>query len=108
MLFLSRSTMIDFAYAGVVLLHLLLVPGCSFLVHGARIWSQELHPHNTELNQSLLTMGCLTLLVPAAYFAALNRGAGSGIETVGSIVNDTTRGQFLKMSRGLAVILLIV
>lgn len=93
---------------GVVLLHLLLIPGCSFLVHGARIWSQDLHPHNTELNQSLLTMGCLTLLVPAAYFAALDRGVGSNIGTADGIVNDITRGKFLKMSRGLAVILLIV
>jgi Ca2+:H+ antiporter len=53
-------------------------------------------------------MGCLTLLVPAAYFAALDRGVGSNIGTADSIVNDITRGKFLKMSRGLAVILLIV
>lgn len=98
----------DLTCTGVVLLHLLLVPGCSFLVHGARIWSQDLHPHNTELNQSLLTLGCLTLLVPAAFFAALDRGVGSELGTAGSIVNDTTRGQFLRISRGLAVLLLIV
>jgi len=93
---------------GVVLLHLLLVPGCSFLVHGARIWSQDLHPHNTELNQSLLVMGSLTLLVPAAYFAALDRGIGAGIGTAESIVDDTTRGHFLRISRGIAFILLVV
>lgn len=96
------------SYTGVVLLHLLLVPGCSFLVHGARIWSQDLHPHNTELNQSLLVLGSVTLLVPAAFFAALDRGVGAEIGTAESIVNDTTRGHFLRISRGLAVMLLVV
>ena len=104
----GTHNLIDLARTGVVLLHLLLVPGCSFLVHGARIWSQDLHPHNTELNQSLLVMGSLTLLVPAAYFAALDRGVGAGIGTAGSIVDDTTRGHFLRISRGIAFILLLV
>lgn len=75
----------------------------SFLTHGARIWEQDLHPHNTELNQSLLTIGCMTLIVPAAFFAALDRGGDTA-----NIVNDTMRGEFLKMSRGLAIILLVV
>ncbi|KZP13047.1 hypothetical protein FIBSPDRAFT_835491 [Athelia psychrophila] len=92
---------------GVILLHLLLVPGFSFLVGGARIWSQDLHPHNTELNHSLLTLGCMTLIVPTAYFAALDRG-GAAPGSAESIVNDTTRGQLLVMSRGISVILLIV
>jgi len=80
----------------------------SFLTHGARIWEQDLHPHNTELNQSLLTIGCMTLIVPAAFFAALDRGTGAELGTTGSIVTDSLRGEFLKMSRGLAVILLVV
>lgn len=91
-----------------MLLHLLLVPGMSFLTHGARIWEQELHPHNTELNQSLLTLGAMTLIVPAAFFAALDRGVGAEIGGAESIINDTVRGHFLKMSRGLAIILLVV
>lgn len=50
----------------------------------------------------------MALLVPAAFFAALDRGSGAGIGTAESIVNDTMRGQFLKMSRGIAVVLLVV
>jgi len=42
---------------GVVLLHLLLVPGTAFLTGGARIWEQKLHPHRTQLNLTLLTVG---------------------------------------------------
>lgn len=53
----------------------------------------------------------MALLVPAAYFAALDRGVASTITTntaAGSVVNDAMRGDLLKMSRGLAVILLLV
>jgi Ca2+:H+ antiporter len=53
----------------------------------------------------------MALLVPAAYFAALDRGTASIISTSassGSIINDAVRGDFLKMSRGLAIILLLV
>jgi Ca2+:H+ antiporter len=45
---------------GVVLLHLLLVPGTAFLTGGARIWEQHLKPHPTQLNHSLLTLGLVT------------------------------------------------
>jgi Ca2+:H+ antiporter len=43
--------------AGVVLLHLLLVPGMAFLTGGARILEQNLHAHQTQLNLSLLSIG---------------------------------------------------
>jgi Ca2+:H+ antiporter len=42
---------------GVVILHLLLVPGTAFIVGGARVMHQDLHPHLTEINHSLLVMG---------------------------------------------------
>ena len=44
-------------YAGVVILHLLLVPGTAFVTGGVRIIQQDLHPHLTQLNHSLLTIG---------------------------------------------------
>ena len=46
---------------GVVLLHLLLVPGTAFLVGGARVWEQKLHPHRSQLNLTLLTVGSVAL-----------------------------------------------
>ena len=45
---------------GVVILHLLLVPGVSFLAGGARVLEQELHSHHTQLNHSLLTIGLVS------------------------------------------------
>ncbi|KAH9895936.1 hypothetical protein C8Q73DRAFT_643814 [Cubamyces lactineus] len=97
---------------GVVILHLLLIPGTAFLVGGYNIRQQTLHPHHSELNHSLLMIGVLATLLPTAFFAALDRGVSvataGAAETVSAVVNDTTRGQILKMSRGMAVMLLVV
>jgi hypothetical protein len=49
--------MLQSTITGVVILHLLLIPGFAFLTGGARIWEQNLRPHATQLNHSLLTIG---------------------------------------------------
>ncbi|KAI0262088.1 hypothetical protein BC834DRAFT_829364 [Gloeopeniophorella convolvens] len=87
---------------GVVLLHLLLIPGTAFLTGGARVWEQQLHPHRSQLNHTLLTVGVLALTVPAAFFAAVD----SGTDGVGP--SDALRHDFLRMGRGFAVILLVI
>ncbi|KAM5541651.1 hypothetical protein V8D89_004841 [Ganoderma adspersum] len=98
--------------AGVVILHLLLIPGVAFLVGGTEVRHQELHPHHSELNHSLLMIGVLAMLLPTAFFAALDRGANavtdSGAAVSTALVNDNTRSEILKISRGIAIILLIV
>lgn len=52
----------------------------------------------------------MSLLLPAAFFAALDRGAAADLTpgAAGSVVNDITRHNILQISRGLAVILLLV
>ncbi|KAJ7710093.1 hypothetical protein B0H14DRAFT_2646220 [Mycena olivaceomarginata] len=79
----------------------------STVVGGARVLEQDLHPHLTQLNHILLTIGVMTLLLPAAFFAALNHGSSAAPEA-DSFINHTNRHVFLQMSRGLAVILLPV
>lgn len=55
----------------------------------------------------------LAILLPTAFFAALDRGAlgvsadGTSIVT-GALLTDSVRDQLLRMSRGVAVMLLIV
>ncbi|KAF8582412.1 hypothetical protein K439DRAFT_1413364 [Ramaria rubella] len=122
LLFRCNLKLLQSTISGVVLLHLLFVPGVAFLAGGARIWHQNLQAHTTELNHTLLTIGILALLLPAAFFAALNPGVstntlitlatktnsslvGTGTEP---FINDTLRGNFLSISRGMAIILLIV
>lgn len=58
LLFYFRLQLLKATIVGVVVLHLLLVPGTAFATGGARIIQQDLHPHATELNHSLLTLGC--------------------------------------------------
>ncbi|KAJ7634972.1 hypothetical protein FB45DRAFT_910386 [Roridomyces roridus] len=102
---------------GVVLLRLLLVPGVAFVTGGSHLLEQDLHPALTELNHTLLTVGVFCLLLPAAFFSAMNRGgvaqtaaqvAREVSATSESFINDTNRGNILAISRGLSVILLAV
>ena len=54
----------------------------------------------------------MTLLLPAAFFAALDHGVTTqivnGATTIGGLVTDHTRAQFLIISRGFAIILLVL
>lgn len=52
-----RLRLLQATIVGVVLLRLLLVPACAFIAGGARVASQDLHPHLADLNQTLLTTG---------------------------------------------------
>lgn len=117
-----RLRLLQASIVGVVVLHLLLVPGAAFLTGGAKIWQQHLHEHPTQLNHVILTMGVVTLLLPAAFFGAMNEPS---IETEARVsaplversfavlsehgaVSDETRGAILKFSRALAILLLLV
>ncbi|KAG6903303.1 hypothetical protein C0995_013056 [Termitomyces sp. Mi166 len=100
---LLQSTVI-----GVVLLRLLLVPGSSFFSGGTNVFTQDLHPHIVTMNNTLLTVGALTLLLPAAFFSGLDRMVPMGSLGVGAAITDSVRGDFLKLSRALAIFLLLM
>ncbi|KAI0314563.1 hypothetical protein OF83DRAFT_1063628 [Amylostereum chailletii] len=100
---LLQSTII-----GVILLHLLLVPGTSFLTGGARVQHQHLDVRRSELNHTLLLVGVMGLVVPAAFFSALDDGFSLEGTEAHAVVTDALRGNFLKMGRGTAIILLLV
>lgn len=96
-----------------IVLHLLLIPGTAFLVGGARIWEQNLHPHRTQLNLSLLAVGVLSIVLPTAFFAALDHGGQSIAANdqpayPGTVISDDMRDRILRMSRGFAILLLLV
>lgn len=95
--------MVDRTVTGVILLHLLWVPGMSFFIEGSRVFSQELDQDITELNQTLLTMGVLSFLIPTAFFNALD-----GREAAESPVTEEVRHQILNISRGMAIMLICV
>ncbi|KAH9036459.1 hypothetical protein EDB85DRAFT_2143038 [Lactarius pseudohatsudake] len=91
----------------VVLLHLLLIPGVAFFTGGARIWEQQLHPHRSQLNHTLLTVGVLALTIPAAFFAATDTNNNNGSENA-TAITDKVSDDFLRISRGFAVLLLVI
>ncbi|KAI6151771.1 hypothetical protein BKA82DRAFT_4103210 [Pisolithus tinctorius] len=99
-----RLKLLQSTITGVVVLHLLLIPGAAFFTGGAQIWEQDLHPAHTQLNHSLLTVGVLALLLPAVLYA----GATSDSASSSTPSSEVLQTDFLQMSRGLAVILLLI
>lgn len=93
--------------AGVVLLRLLLVPGTSFLLGGAHVLTQELHPHVSQLNNTLLTLGVLTLLLPVSFFASIDRIVPASTQRTEAAITDSLRGNILDISRALSVLLIV-
>ncbi|VDB90211.1 unnamed protein product [Peniophora sp. CBMAI 1063] len=93
---------------GVVLLHLLLIPGSGFLTGGVRILQQHLDAHSVQLNHTLLIIGVMSLVVPLAFFTAMGRGMTSNLPGSIDALSDEVRGNFLQMARGTAIILLVV
>ncbi|KAJ4473014.1 hypothetical protein J3R30DRAFT_3513928 [Lentinula aciculospora] len=91
---------------GVILLHLLFVPGIAFIIGGAKLIYQSLNPHSAQLNHILLLMGVLTLLLPTALFTTLQNSNAVGTESTNS--TQSIRETVLMISHGSAVILLIV
>lgn len=50
----------------------------------------------------------LCILLPTAFFASIDRGVSEASADPLALVSDVHRGEFLKMSRGLAIMLLII
>ncbi|KAF9056924.1 hypothetical protein BDP27DRAFT_1241851 [Rhodocollybia butyracea] len=90
---LLQSTII-----GVVILHLLLVPGVTFIAGGTKRVYQELNPHVAQLNHTLLIMGVLTMILPLALYNTLHETSLQGDNA------PSLQGSILKISRGIAII----
>ncbi|GAA5891134.1 hypothetical protein JCM5296_004903 [Sporobolomyces johnsonii] len=83
---------------GSILSNLLLVLGMCFFAGGIKFSEQGFKDTAAQLNSSLLVMSVIAILLPAGYNAAFADNQSAEIE----------RERILKMSRGIAVILLVV
>lgn len=97
-LFQCQLTIVQTSLIGSVLSNLLLVLGTCFFVGGLRYEEQEFKQTAAQLNSGLLAMAVIAVITPAAFHATL----GATIE------DNRERPDILKMSRGVAVILLFI
>ncbi|PPR06427.1 hypothetical protein CVT26_004839 [Gymnopilus dilepis] len=79
---------------GSILSNILLVLGCSFVAGGLKRLESHFKATAAQASSSLMTLACITLVIPAAYQSA--RGESDGNEGL------------LIISRGTAIILLLV
>jgi len=83
---------------GSILSNILLVLGCSFLAAGMKRYTSYFKPVAAQASSSLMTLSCITLVIPAAYYNT--QKPPSDDPRVAAGLNF--------ISRGTAVILLIV
>ncbi|KAJ8521122.1 hypothetical protein ONZ45_g2174 [Pleurotus djamor] len=87
-----------FKVVGSILSNLLLVLGMCFFAGGTKYSEQGFGVSAVQLNSSLLTISVIAVLLPAAYILALSEGPADPQPDQGN--------QVLKLSRGVAIILL--
>ncbi|KAH9928219.1 calcium/proton exchanger [Fomitopsis serialis] len=101
---------------GSILSNLLLVLGCSFFAGGLKYSESSFHQTAAQASSSLMTLACITLVIPAAYHSAQSH-AGNSTTLVNSIANAVVDGTdldtasergLLLISRGTALLLLVV
>ncbi|KAG9010444.1 hypothetical protein FRB94_010407 [Tulasnella sp. JGI-2019a] len=89
---------------GSILSNLLLVLGMCFFAGGIKYSSQGFMIGAAQLNSSLLTLSVIGILIPATFHAALS----SGTSSEGTIDSADQGERILKMSHGVAIILLFI
>ncbi|CAL1705575.1 unnamed protein product [Somion occarium] len=113
---------------GSILSNLLLVLGCSFLAGGLRYSESNFQVTAAQASSSLMTLTCITLVIPAAYHSSKSHGGGFGnstdsayahqsakfllnsLDTVvdGTDLDGPSESGLRIISRGTAILLLIV
>lgn len=95
---------------GSILSNLLLVLGCSFLAGGWKRPESTFRTTAAQTSASLMTLACITLVIPAAYFMSQtteNGGLDLFTKDVSDAINNCRSG-LLIISRGTAILLLVV
>ncbi|KAL0067078.1 hypothetical protein AAF712_005865 [Marasmius tenuissimus] len=83
---------------GSILSNILLVLGCSFLAAGCKFSESNFQVTAAQASSSLMTLACITLIIPAAW---------NSVKAPGGLFSEEDRMDgLLKISRGTAVLLL--
>ncbi|KAF8460775.1 hypothetical protein JB92DRAFT_3074057 [Gautieria morchelliformis] len=90
---------------GSILSNILLVLGMCFFAGGTKFSEQGFLASAANVNSSLLTISVITVLIPAAFVMAINTGTPNA-NGQQNLTNAQEGTAVLKMSRGVAVVLL--
>ncbi|KAJ3474132.1 hypothetical protein NLI96_g12636 [Meripilus lineatus] len=101
---------------GSILSNLLLVLGCSFIAGGFKFKESQFQATAAQASSSLMTLTCITLVIPAAYHSAKSHQTvdGTNFYRVKDVIVDGTdleqayEDGLKTISRGTAILLLIV
>ncbi|KAJ7766717.1 Sodium/calcium exchanger protein-domain-containing protein [Mycena metata] len=93
---------------GSILSNLLLVLGCSFLAAGFKFKESNFQVTAAQASSSLMTLACITLVIPAAYHSTMLAadGAKNKLPLLFSAEADIDQSGLLAISRGTALLLL--
>ncbi|KAJ7706980.1 calcium/proton exchanger [Mycena rosella] len=94
---------------GSILSNLLLVLGCSFLAAGTKFKESNFQVTAAQASSSLMTLACITLVIPAAYHSTMLEAEGAK-NNMGRLfsteIDSVDQAGLLVISRGTAIILL--
>ncbi|KAF9789841.1 Sodium/calcium exchanger protein-domain-containing protein [Thelephora terrestris] len=97
---------------GSILSNLLLVLGCSFLAGGLMHDQNRFRTTAAQTSASLMTLACITLVIPAAYFMSQTIGEGGGLDPTKAdqpgAIEERCKSGLLIISRGTSILLLLV
>ncbi|EPT04113.1 hypothetical protein FOMPIDRAFT_1022179 [Fomitopsis schrenkii] len=114
----NQLRIVQTSMLGSILSNLLLVLGCSFFAGGLKYPQSSFDETAAQASSSLMTLACITLVIPAAYHSAnTHSGSKNTTSLINSVANavidgtdlssDAERGLLL-ISRGTALLLLVV
>ncbi|KAF8844815.1 Calcium/proton exchanger [Paxillus ammoniavirescens] len=93
---------------GSILSNILLVLGCSFLAGGFIHKEGSFNSSGAQASASLMTLSCITLVIPAAYASTTKAGIPKSPCDVSYDAGGCPSSGLLTISRGTAILLLLV
>lgn len=97
----GQLRIVQMSLIGSILSNMLLVLGCSFVAGGLYRSENEFAQTAAQASGSIMTLGCVTMVVPAAYFASIK-------DSVVPVSPESAQEGLLFISRGTSLILLVV
>ncbi|KZT69758.1 calcium/proton exchanger [Daedalea quercina L-15889] len=113
----NQLRIVQTSMLGSILSNLLLVLGCSFFAGGLKYPQSDFDETAAQASSSLMTLACITLVIPAAYHTAqlhLDKNTTKLVDSManaavdGTDLNTTSERGLLLISRGTALLLLVV